>query len=147
MTVIVGTKDFIAGDRRVSDDSGDRIPPCNKVFRNESMVVGIAGFYSAVVSVKKKLREGASTPEDLIPCVGAHSQALCLHQGKLYDVSEGCVTRLTGPVQSVGSGSHAALGVVEGARKHDEKTVRRAVRFAAKMRADCGDGVRVVRPK
>lgn len=147
MTIIVGSELFLAGDRRVSDDSGDRSHPCNKVFRNKHMVAGAAGLYSAVASVQKSMRKGAASPEALIKDVGTHSHALCLWAGHLYEVADGYVTRIRSPVYAIGSGSHAALGYLAGCGKITEETVRRAIRFSFTLRSDCGDGVRVVRPK
>jgi 20S proteasome alpha/beta subunit len=147
MTIIVGSSAFIAGDRRISNDAGDRQPPCNKIFRNKYMVVGVAGFYSAIAAMQHSMRKGACKPEDLIRDMGSHSQALCLWQGNLYDVSEGCVTRIRSPVYAIGTGAHAALGYLAGCGKINDATVRKAIRFTFTLRSDCGDGIRVVRPK
>lgn len=138
MTVLIGTPTFICADRKITSDGGDKCPPRKKVFRNETMVVGVAGWSKAIGDVESLVKTGASDPRTLTSVLGDHSSALCLILGQLWLVEEGEVSRCKYPWYCVGSGADIATGFL-GARSAlpSRDRCKQAIRFVASRRDDC----------
>lgn len=139
MTVLIGTPTFICADRKITSDGGDKCPPRKKVFRNDTLIVGVAGWSKAIADVESLLKTGASDPRTLTSAMGDHSSALCLLDGQLWLVEEGEVSRCKYSWYCVGSGADLATGFL-GARNAmpSRDRCRQAVRFVASRRDDCG---------
>lgn len=146
MSVIIGTADFLIGDRRVSDGSGQRLLPRDKVFGNKRLVAGAVGFYASTAAVRDAVKRGAAKPGDLVHAVCDESEALCLYRGELWVVDSDSVERVRRPYHAIGSGADAALGYLAGCGSWEESACRAALKFTFTRRLDCGDGVRVTRP-
>lgn len=139
MTLIVGTPTFICADRKITSDGGDKCPARRKVFRNESLSVGVAGWSKAVSDVECLVKTGASSPSTFMSALGDHSSALCLVYGELWLVEEGDVSKCKWPWYCIGSGADLATGFL-GARNAmpSRDRCRAALKFVASRRDDCG---------
>ncbi len=142
MTVIVATARFIAADRRVTD--GDSISSMVKVAKNLWLIAAASGDAASTLAVKRAVRRGATTPEDLLAHVNKDSYALVLtHAGVLARLQGGVVWPHSG-LDAIGSGGEMALGYLGGAGGDvTQELVRAALRFVFRRRADCGGGVDV----
>lgn len=142
MTCIIGTRDFICGDRRVTSETGERCPNIVKVYANVGLVVGICGAASSFYDVGRIVREGKTDPKDFVEVMGDHSTALCLTADrKLWWVSDGAAWPVRRPWTAAGSGADMATGYLAALGAVDKVSVRAAQRFVASRRSDCGGGM------
>lgn len=139
LTCVLGTTRFICADRRIEEDGA--VSSLVKVAQNGWLIAAAAGLASATLAVKRAVRAGAETPEDLLACIDGNSYAIVLtFDGKLHCLSEGAVWPVQGPVVALGTGADLALGYLHGAGVFTPRVAREAQRFVAKRRADCGGG-------
>lgn len=148
MTCIISSPKFMCSDRRVSADSGERSTMC-KIAKNQWMIVAAAGMAGSGLDVKQAVKKGISDPAELVELIDNDSYALVLlPDGKRWRIEEGKLWPV--PVretQAIGSGSDAALGYIKGyltGRRNKSLTpaiARKAQKFVASIRLDCGDGV------
>lgn len=140
MTCIVATTRYICADRRVTEDGG-AASSLIKVAKNSWLIAAAAGSAKATLDVKRAVQRGAQTTADLIAHVDAGSYALVLtYDGVLEMISERAVWNVTDPVVAIGSGTDLALGFMYGAGSLSAAVARRAQRFVARRRVDCGGG-------
>lgn len=140
MTCILGTTRFICADRRITEDGG-AVTSMVKVARNPWLIAAAAGDAVCTLAIKRAVRDGARSPDELLELVGKGSYALVLTWvGLLSLISEGDVWPVSGPVTAIGSGSDLALGYMHGVGVFTPRVAREAQRFVAKRRADCGGG-------
>lgn len=133
----------MAADRRIVSDGA--ASAMRKIGRNRWLMAGSAGMATSTLAVLSALRAGARTPQDLLPHVDKDSAALVLTaSGRLYQIQDGAVWPLSKGVHAVGSGADLALGFLAGARAVHAAAARRALRFVATRRADCGNGVNLI---
>lgn len=146
MTCVVATREFMAADRRINDTTGMRAQPENKVAVVGGMIVGMAG--RACLQYRlTRLDVAPRSPHDLLQHLKSGEDfALVLHQGQIWELACGYAHTVDSPVHAFGSGAEAALGFIAGAGSYDEETVKDAIAFSSVIRADCGDGVTVIRP-
>lgn len=131
-------------DRRVSGD-GERFRPADKVFKNDDLLVGVVGNFSAVRAMKKLMKpgDGPRNPDDLMVAIDDESMALCVYEGRLYEITNDDVECIPERYHAVGSGQHAVLGFLAG-KDIDVATCKDAIKIACTFRIDCGDGVKLV---
>jgi hypothetical protein len=140
VTCIIGTRAFICGDRRVASDDGTKYAGMRKLARNDFLITGSAGLASDVLAVRAAVKRGARTPADLVAAVGKESYCLVLTRaGRLFLVSPGEWCPVKEPY-CIGTGDALALGFMHGATRFSVEVARRAQRFVARNRIDCGDG-------
>ena len=152
MTCIVAGKDWMAADRRVTSEDGSS-GKLVKIAQNPWIIAAACGNAVSTLDVRRAVRKGATSPEDLIEHVDKDSTALvlCL-DGGVFKVESGRVwPRETGLV-AIGSGGDLALGWLSYrawsmSNPIDREDVRAAFAFVAKRRADCGGGVDIRRVK
>lgn len=115
-----------------------------KIAKNPWLIAAASGDYGSTVAVRKAVRRGARTPEDLVNLVNSASNALVLTHHGLFQIQAGLICPQNGTA-AVGSGADLALGFLEGLQM-DQKIpicphhVKAAIRFVAKKRNDCGGG-------
>lgn len=130
-------------DRRIVDDG--QISSMRKIGRNRHLIAGAAGHAASTLAVLKLLRSGARTPDELLPAIDAASCALVLDvSGRLWQLQDGAAWPLPRGVHAIGSGADLALGFLAGAHATHPAAARRALRFVARRRADCGDGTTLI---
>ncbi len=139
MSIVIGTHEFIIGDRRVVG-SGERYPPHPKVFANRHLVIGSVGSFAITCRVERLVAEGAHQPAEFVRVMTEDSEALLLVEGQLWWVGEEWAQPVEDPYHAIGSGGEAARGYLAGAERYDEETCRRALEFVSSIRLDCGDG-------
>lgn len=143
MTCIIGVggKDgFLCGDRRITS-GGERCPNMVKVYANVGLVVGMCGNAGCFWQVARLIREGKTDPKDLIEVIDEDSSGLALTaDGALWGVSEGAVWPVRQKLKAIGSGGDLATGYLSALGAWDKKTVRKAQKFVAAQRTDCGSG-------
>lgn len=140
MTCIIATRKFVCADRRLAEDGGAS-SSIVKVAKNPWVIAAAAGLGTAVLAVKRAIREGAESPADLLEAVGKGSYALVLTwDSTLSLISEGVLWPAKLPIAAIGSGADMALGFMHGAGSVAPSVARAAQRFVAKRRSDCGDG-------
>jgi len=142
VTCIIATPRFMCGDRRVID--GGLTSTMTKLCASRALIVGVSGYAADVMAVRRALRAGAETPSDLIEAISVGSYALVLQpSGAVSTIQDGEVwSQPRGAPAAIGTGSDMALGYLAGAG--GEATIdlaRRAQRWVAKKRNDCGGGV------
>ena len=140
MTCILGVPGrFICADRRISEDGG-AVSSLIKVASNPWVIAAAAGLAATTYAVKRAVRAGAESAEDLVQHVDPGSCALVLSwDGRLAMISERTVWPCR-EVTAIGSGSDLALGYLADRGYITSALLRRAQRFVAKRRADCGGG-------
>lgn len=139
MTCVIGTSRFICADRRVEADGS--VSSLVKVAKNQWLIAAAAGLASATLAVKRAVRAGASSPDELLQHLDRESYAVVLTwEGRLLCLSEGALWPVQGQVITLGTGGDLALGFMHGAGSFTPRTAREAQRFVAKRRADCGGG-------
>lgn len=140
MTCIVGTPRFICADRRLTEDGG-AVSSMIKVARNPWLIAAAAGDAICTLAVKRAVREGARSPDELLEYVGKGSYALVLTWvGLLTLISEGDLWPCRDRVHAIGSGAEQAVAFMHGAGSFTPRIAREAQKFVAKRRADCGGG-------
>lgn len=143
MTCIIATRSLLIGDRRVSDDDGQRHDPITKVFAGPWLLAGGAGTAECIHA----LREGVKTagqPSDLTECLDEASEGVALYKGGIWYVTSERARRVTKPFFTIGSGGRCAEDFLAGAGKLDLRALKAAMRYVATRRTDCGDGIRIV---
>lgn len=139
MTCIIASRRFVCADRRISEEGA--FTSMVKVAKNQWLIAAAAGLGTCTLAVKRAVRDGATTPDELLPLVDAQSYAIVLTwDGKLTTLSERLVWDVKGPIVALGTGGDLALGFMHGAGAFTPRTAREAQRFVAKRRADCGSG-------
>lgn len=140
MTCIIATTRYICAERRVTEDGG-AASSMIKVARNPWLIAAAAGNAACTLAVKQAVRAGACEAADLLGVVDAGSYVLALSCfGVLSLISEGVVWAVPDRVTAIGSGADLALGFMAGAESVSADTARRAQKFVAKRRVDCGGG-------
>jgi hypothetical protein len=143
MTCIIATPKFMAAERRIVADGA--ASAMRKIGRNKWMIAGCAGLATSTLAVLTALRAGARVPADLLSAVNKESAALVLTaSGRLYQIQDGAVWPLPKGLHAVGSGADLALGFLAGSRSTHAAAARRALRYVATRRADCGSGVNLI---
>lgn len=108
----------MAADRRISSDDGSK-SSLVKVARNQWMIAAASGNAASTLDVRRAIRKGAQTPEDLIDCVDKESTALVLlPSGMIHRVEEKRVWPGERGLQAIGSGGDLALGWLGGFVHH-----------------------------
>ena len=133
----------MAADRRIVSDGA--ASAMRKIGRNRWLIAGCAGAATSTLAVLRALRAGARVPEDLVPHVDKESEALVLtNSGRIYQILDGAVWPMPKAVHAVGSGADLALGFLAGSGCSHPAAARRALKFVATRRADCGNGVNLI---
>jgi hypothetical protein len=148
MTCIISTARYMCADRRIKDETGERSTMC-KIAKNAHLIAALAGTAACALAIKQAIRDGASTPQDLLVLVDNDSHALVLEpSGARWRIEEGVLWPVSAGLSTaaIGTGANAALGYIAGALRGTRRAppawlARAAQRFAAKLRDDCGDGV------
>lgn len=149
MTCIVAGPGWMAADRRVTSDDGST-SSLIKIAKNPWLIAAASGNAVSTLDVRRAVRKGAWTPEDLIEHVDKDSYALVLlPSGDVHKIEDGRVWPPERGLQAIGSGGDLALGWLEcyiwrcgglfGGP--DGNVVRRAFGLVARRRSDCGGGV------
>lgn len=144
MTCIVGTREGLWSDRKISCSSGQACDPLRKLAVGEGYIAGFAGAYEGILAALQAVREGAHLDELAKVCKTVEGLALC--RGKLYVIESGQALRRTQSVYAVGSGGATALAFLAGRGRHRPIDIRAAHRHVARVRDDCGRGVTYLRP-
>ena len=147
MSVIVATSQYMVGDRRLSIDTGERLQPHTKIFKNKYLIAGGSGYFQSIVSLKQAMRSGCSDPEELIEYVDNGSEYIVLsqHTGYLYTVNDKYVIKCSKKILGTGSGAECALAFMAGKGSTSLDCAKKALRYTFKVRMDCGDGVRTIK--
>ena len=139
----------MAADRRVTSDDGS-VSSLIKIAKNPRLIAAASGNAVSTLDVRRAVRKGALTPEDLIEHVDKDSYALVLlPSGDVHKIEDGRVWPAERGLQGIGSGSDLALGWLAGYEQihggffggPHGNVIRRAFAFVAGRRADCGGGV------
>lgn len=144
MTCIVATPHFMAADRRVTDDGAGS--SMVKVAKNPWLIAAASGNAVCTLAVKRAVKQGATSPNDLLQYVDSDSYALVLlPTGQLYLLSEKAAwARPRGGVEAIGTGADLALGYLGGivscGGKPTVGAVKLAMKFVSRKRVDCGGG-------
>lgn len=143
MTCIVAGERWMAADRRITNDDGGS-SSLVKIAKNPWLIAAASGNATSTLDVKRAVRKGAQSVEDLIEHVDKDSYALVMTlDGGVFRIesarSWACAR---GELHAIGSGGDLALGWLS-ARWPDQTplVVREAFRFVSKKRTDCGGGV------
>ncbi len=146
MTCIVAGKGWMAADRRITSEDGSS-SSLVKIAKNRWLIAAASGNATSTLDVRKAIRKGASSPEDLIEHVDSDSYALVLlPSGDVHRIEEGRVWPAERALAAIGSGGDLALGWLSCVEVCINPTlnhgvIRRAFAFVEKKRADCGGGV------
>lgn len=139
----------MAADRRVTSADGSA-SSLVKIAKSKWLIAAASGNATCSLDVRRAVRKGAQTAEDLIEHVDKDSYALVLlPSGCVHKVEDGRVWPAERGLVSIGSGGDLALGWLTCYEwKHggffggpDGNVVRRAFEFVSKKRSDCGGGV------
>ena len=147
VTVIISGRGWMAADRRVTSDDGAS-SSLVKIAKNPWLIAAASGNATSTLDVRRAVRKGAWTPEDLIKHVDSGSHALVLlPSGDVHRIEDGRVWPAERGLQGIGSGADLALGMLW-AWKADwdsayglKTLVRDAFKFVSSRRADCGGGM------
>lgn len=146
MTCIVAGKGWMAADRRVTGEEGE-ISSLVKIAKNPWLIAAASGNATSTLDVRRAVRKGAQTPDDLIEHVDKDSYALVLlPSGEVVKIESERVWPAERGLQAIGSGGDLALGWLLGVGCPDacpdvKACVRRAFGVVARRRSDCGGGV------
>lgn len=136
----------MAADRRVTGEEGE-ISSLVKIAKNPWLIAAASGNATSTLDVRRAVRKGAQTPDDLIEHVDKDSYALVLlPSGEVVKIESGRVWPAERGLQAIGSGGDLALGWLLGVGCPDacpdvKACVRRAFGVVARRRSDCGGGV------
>lgn len=145
MTCIVASQSWMAADRRITDAGASS--SLVKIAKNRWLIAAASGNATSTLDVRRAVRKGAMTPEDLIEHVDKASYALVLTAlYGVFRIEGGRVWRCEPGLQAIGSGGDLALGYLSAPTlgsdfAHIRRCIREAFRFVAKKRSDCGGGV------
>lgn len=145
MTCIVAGSGWMAADRRITGADGG-VSSLVKIAKNPYLIAAASGNATSTLDVRRAVRKGATTAEDLIEHVDSDSYALVLlPSGDVHRIEDGRRWPAVQGLQAIGSGGDLALGwlsaLLSGEAVIDKRQIRRAFAFVAKKRADCGGGV------
>lgn len=137
----------MAADRRVLSEDGSA-SSLVKIAKNPYLIAAASGNATSTLDVRRAVRKGAWTPDDLIEHVDKDSHALVLlPHGDVHRIEDGRVWPAERGLQGIGSGADLALGVLWAWRADWDSAyglknlVRDAFKFVSSRRADCGGGV------
>jgi len=139
MTCIVATRDGIWADRRVTSANGTVWRPDRKVARNEALVAGFCGNTGPCDRAMRAVRGGETDPHELAKvCDG-----IVVDARGIWELDSGAAKRVPRrfPYAVAGSGHAEAAAFLAGSGALSEATVRKALRYVARVRYDCGDGI------
>lgn len=147
VTCIVAGKRWMAADRRVTAEDGAS-SSLVKIAQSPWLIAAACGNAVSTLDVRRAVRKGAQSPEDLIEHVDKSSTALVMtRDGGIFKVENGRVwPRETHQLVAIGSGGDLALGWLLGVGCPDacpdpKACVRRAFGVVSRRRSDCGGGV------
>lgn len=147
MTCVVCGDRWMAADRRISGVEGG-VSSLVKIAQSTWLIAAASGNATSTLDVKRAVRKGAQTPEDLIEHVDKESYALVLlPDGRCWRVEDARAWLCPPGLQGIGSGADLALGWLSGVGKDHANYIRQAFRFVAARRSDCGGGVDIRRLK
>jgi hypothetical protein len=141
----------MAADRRITNDDGGS-SSLVKIAKNPWLIAAASGNATSTLDVKRAVRKGAQSVEDLIEHVDKDSYALVMTlDGGVFRIesarSWACAR---GELHAIGSGGDLALGWLACYQRYhggglfggpDGDVVREAFRFVSRKRTDCGGGV------
>jgi hypothetical protein len=141
----------MAADRRITDGDGGS-SRLIKVAKNPWLIAAASGNATSTLDVKRAVRKGAQSVEDLIEHVDKDSYALVMTlDGGIFRIeSERSWACERGQLHAIGSGGDLALGWLASYQRYhngglfggpDGDVVRQAFEFVSKKRTDCGGGV------
>ena len=139
MTCLVATREGVWADRRVSNGAAV-YRPARKVVRGVGIVAAFCGDGSACVKAMRAVASGEADPHALAEITEG---LLVTDEGELWSLW-GKLAERTPRREAFacgGSGYAEAQAFLSGAGACDPDTVRRALRYVARVRSDCGDGV------
>jgi hypothetical protein len=137
MTILVATTSGIWADRRVSN--GPQVfPPWRKIVRGAGLVAGFCGDNSACAKAMAAVKAGETDPQALADmCDG-----LLVNDRGAWELCNKLAVRAPAktPFITNGSGWAEAQAFLSGSGDISDEGIRRALRYVAKVRSDCGDG-------
>jgi hypothetical protein len=147
MTCIVAGKGWMAADRRITSEDG-AASSLVKIAKSKHLIAAASGNATSTLDVRRAVRKGALSPDDLIEHVDKDSYALVLlPSGDVHRIEAGRVWPAEQGLAAIGSGGDLALGWLLCRESLglgvDKDEIRRAVRLVEKKRSDCGGGVDV----
>ncbi len=143
MTLILGTSGFIAGDRKITADSGEKCDNLKKVISNEALIAGFAGDFETIIEAMRLVEMGESDPK-VIAKTGV--EGLVLKEGRLYllDCRKAWKRPKKEAFYACGTGATTAIAFLSGrlsgktVAKLTDKDVSDTFKFVSKSRDDCG---------
>ncbi len=132
----------MCADRRITSDEG-AYSSLVKIAKNEHLMAAASGNASCTLAVKRAVQRGCKTPAALVELVDKDSYALVLTaDGRIVHIEDGQAWDKTyrGGVQAIGTGADLALGYLEDRGNISPSLLRKAQRFVAGRRIDCGGG-------
>lgn len=139
MTCLVATREGVWADRRVSNGAS-LYRPARKVVRGPGVVAAFAGDGAACVKAMRAVAAGDTDPHALAEIAEG---LIVTDEGEIWSLW-GRLAERTPRREAFacgGSGYAEAQAFLSGAAACDRLTVRRALRYVARVRSDCGDGV------
>lgn len=146
MTCIVAGDGWMAADRRITGGEGE-LSSLVKVAKNPWLIAAASGNATSTLDVKRAIKKGAQSVEDLIEHVDKDSYALVMTlDGGVFRIeSERSWACTRGELHAIGSGGDLALGWLLCRQSlglgNDRDEVRKAFALVSKRRTDCGGGV------
>lgn len=139
MTCIIATRAGIWADRRVTSSGGTVWRPGRKIVGNDSIVAGFCGNTGPCEKAMRAVRGGETDPHAL----AALCDGIAVDSRGIWEFDSGSARRVPArfPFAVAGSGHAEAAAFLSGAGAVDETTIRLALRYVARVRYDCGDGV------
>lgn len=139
MTALVGTFEGVWADRRVTGDNGSVFLPSRKVVRGDGLVAAFCGNSGACVRAMRAVRDG----ETDVQALAALCDGIVVSERTRWSLGDGMAIHVPSRVPFVtdGSGHAETAAFLSGAAACDSATIRRAFRYVARVRSDCGDGV------
>lgn len=141
MTCVIATPTFMCADRRITDDG--EASSMVKIAKNAHLIAAAAGSAACTLAVKRAIRRGIKSPSQLVDLIDAESHALVLTPwNTLYRIESGTLWPCPGghAVHAIGSGADLALGFLKASGDTTIQGARKAQRFVATKRVDCGGG-------
>jgi hypothetical protein len=138
MTVLIATRRGVWADRRVTG-SGTRFRPTRKVVSGDALVAAFCGGNTACAKAMAAVAAGERSPAVLAEMSDG---LLVTSAGAVWELWSGLAERLPSKIAYAtnGSGFAEAQAFLAGAGRCDDRTVRRALAYVARVRTDCGDG-------
>lgn len=132
----------MAADRRITSDDGTT-GSLVKIAKSKYLIAAASGNAVSTLDVRRAVRKGALTPDDLIEHVDKASYALVLlPSGAIHRIEAGRVWPAEKSPAAIGSGGDLALGYLMGLGRSGELVdIRAAFKFVSSRRSDCGGGV------